>query len=62
MSNTPITRIPILKDGKPGWIVGYEKTISDGDFADVVMEDGRETFVRLPDYGQRITWLEPERV
>lgn len=46
--------IPIFKDGKPGWITGYDTTISDGDFADITLECGRETFVRLPDYGGRI--------
>lgn len=51
----PLGAEPIFKDGKPGWIVGYETTISDGDFADIVLEDGRETYVRLPDNGRRIT-------
>jgi hypothetical protein len=51
----PADAIPIYKDGKPGWIVHFEETISDGDFADIVLEDGRETYVRLPDYGNRIT-------
>lgn len=46
---------PIFKDGQPGWIVGYDSTIADGDFADILLEDGRETYVRLPDYGRRIT-------
>ena len=48
-------RTPIFKDGLPGWLTGYDTTISDGDFADIEMEDGRQTFVRLPDYGGRIT-------
>jgi hypothetical protein len=48
-------RVPIYKDGEPGWLVGTDTTISDGDFADIEMLDGRETFVRLPDYGRRIT-------
>src|SRR5688572_13478569 len=55
MSAEAPERIPIFKDGKPGWIVAYDSTIRDGDFADILMEDGRETYVRLPDYGRRIT-------
>lgn len=54
MRAIPSDAVPIFKDGKPGWIVGYETTVGDGDFADIVLEDGRETYVRLPDRGGRI--------
>ena len=55
LADPNLTPIPIFKDGKPGWIVGYADTISDSGFADIVLVCGRETFVRLPDYGRRIT-------
>lgn len=38
--------IPIFKDGRPGWIVGDETTVSDGDFFDIELDDGTLTFAR----------------
>lgn len=47
-------RIPIFKDGNPGWIVGYYSDF-ERDYVDIDLVDGRQTFVLLPDYGKRIT-------
>lgn len=48
----------ILFDDRPGTVIGD----GDGDLAwDILLDDGRETFCRLPDTGGRLKWVEDSK-
>lgn len=44
----------VTKDGRPGVITGWSDPGDTEQAVDIVLIDGTETFVRMPDYGGRV--------
>ena len=47
----------VAKDGRPGTITGFYSEVGGDAFVDIRLDCGKETYVRLPDYGGRVQRL-----